>query len=359
MAQSITLWVGTRKGGFVFRSRNRRTWKIEGPFCRGSEINHVCQDPRDPKRVYATVNSGWFGPHLHQSTDGGRRWRPSERGLEIKSLPGTSLKRLWQIRPGAADEPKVVYAGGDPGVLFRSENYGRDWNEVVSLNTHSTRKKWNPGAGGMCLHSIESLGGGRLVVAISAAGTFRSRDGGASWEPFNGGVLVDFQPEKYPEVGQCVHKLRAHPSDRELLFQQNHCGVYRARFDDEQWTDLSAPLPTRFGFGAAIAADAPETFFTCPMEGPEYRANLGGRFVVARTRNGGKSWKLLGKGLPAKNAHLTVLREAMDADPLSPAGVYVGSEQGQIFHTNDGGASWGILAENLPPVYSISVGVPE
>lgn len=359
MPKSVILWVGTRKGAFVFRSKDRRKWEVEGPHFAGREIHSINQDPRDPKRVYAAVNDAWFGPHLHASTNGGKKWKLSEKGLEVKSLKKESLKRIWQVRPGHADEPKVVYAGGDPGVLFKSEDNGASWREVRSLNNHPTRERWAPGAGGMCLHSIESLGDGRLLVAISAAGVFRSSDGGENWEPHNVGVRADFLPNKRPEVGQCVHKLRAHPTNPELLFQQNHCGIYRGTFGGKRWKDVSKGLPTRFGFAAAIPAAEPETFFTVPIQGPEYRCNPNGALAVGRTRDGGKTWDLLRDGLPQEDAHLTILREAMDADAHSPAGVYFGTANGQLFATSNGGERWTAIAEHLPPVYSVSVGVAE
>ena len=354
MTKPVELWVGTRKGAFVFRSSDRRRWAAEGPFFPGSEINCVVQDPRDPKRVYAAVNSAWFGPHLHVSTNGGKSWKLSEKGLELKSVEGESLKRIWKIQPGHADEPKVVYLGGDPGALFRSEDYGKSWSEVAGLNQHPTRDRWNPGAGGMCLHSIESLGGGRLIVAISAAGAFRSTDGGANWEPYNQGVRTDFQPEKFPEVGQCVHKLRSHPANPNLLFQQNHCGIYRGNFDGTKWKDISKGLPSRFGFAAAVPAAEPETFFTVPIQSSEYRCNPDGALAVGRTRDGGKTWELMRKGLPQQDTHLLILREAMDADAHKPAGVYFGTGGGQIYYSRDAGDSWQALAEHLPPVYSVS-----
>lgn len=320
-------------------------------------MNAIAQDPRDPKRVLAAVNSAWFGPHIHGSTNGGKTWKLSERGLELKSVRKESLKRVWQIRHGHSDEPKVVYAGGDPGALFRSEDNGASWSEVRSLNTHKTRKQWNPGAGGMCLHSIEALGDGRLAVAISAAGVFRSSDAGETWEPHNVGVRADFLPEKRPEVGQCVHKLRAHPRNPDLLFQQNHCGIYRGRFGGKRWKDISKGLGTRFGFAAAVPAAEPETFFTVPIESPEYRCTPGGALAVGRSRDGGKTWELLRNGLPQENAHLLVLREAMDSDGYDPPGVYFGTANGQLFGTRNGGARWTPIAEHLPPIYSISVGV--
>jgi len=355
--QKVTVWIGTRKGAFRFRTKDRKKWDADGPHHRGGEINHVVVDPRDPKVIYATVNSGWFGPHLHISRDGGKSWELSEKGLELKSVPDQSLKRFWHIEPGHADEPGVVWMGADPGALFRSDDSGVSWQEVASLTAHATRDRWNPGAGGMCLHSIQCLGKGRVIAAISAAGAFRSSDGGASWEPFNKGVRADFQPVKYPEVGQCVHKLLAHPANPEALYQQNHCGIYRAKFDAKKWTDISKGLPTRFGFGLAVPAAEKDTMFTVPIESAEYRCNLKGQFQVARSRDGGKNWDLLSKGLPQKNAHMTVLREAMCADSRDPAGVYVGTQSGSVFYSRDAGDRWQVLADHLPAVYSVSVSV--
>jgi len=206
----------------------------------------------------------------------------------------------------------------------------------------------------MCLHSIQCLGKGRVIAAISAAGAFRSFDSGATWEPFNQNVRADFLPDKFPEVGQCVHKLLAHPGNPELLFQQNHCGVYRAKLSGKKWTDITRGLPSRFGFGLAVPAAEPETLFTVPLQGAEYRCNLNGSLSVARSRDRGKTWTHLTRGLPQKNAHVTVLREAMTAGGHPSAGVYFGTEGGTIFATRDAGENWNVLAENLPPVYSIS-----
>jgi photosystem II stability/assembly factor-like uncharacterized protein len=351
----LTVWIGTRKGAFSFSTDNRKAWSIGGPHFRGSEVNHLSQDSREPKRLYAAVNSAWFGPHIHASTNGGKSWKLSEKGLELKCVPDQSIKRIWHICPGHADEPGVVYAGADPGALFRSDDWGRTWQEVPSLTNHATRAQWTPGAGGMCLHSIQCLGKGRIVVAISAAGVFRTLDGGATWSPFNTGTRADFLPNKFPEVGQCVHKLLAHPSDPESLYQQNHCGIYRGKLNDKKWTDVSRGLPSRFGFGLAIPAAEPRSMFTVPMESPEYRCNPEGKFRIARSRDAGKTWKLLTRGLPQRDAHLLVLREAVASDDLDPAGVYVGTTSGQVFYTRDAGDNWQILAENLPAVYSVSV----
>ena len=295
---STRIWIGTRKGAFAFTSKDRKKWDCDGPFFAGQEVHHVAQDPRDPKRHYAAVGNAWFGPHLHASTDNGKTWQISEKGLEVKGITGKSwqvtekgmelkatpdatLKRIWHIAPGAVDEPGAVYLGADPGVLFRSCDNGANWEMVAGLCNHPTREKWNPGAGGMMVHSIQCLGKGRLIVGISAAGAFRSNDNGKTWTPFNGNVLVEFGPEKFPEVGQCVHKLKAHPRNPEALYQQNHCGVYRAGFADETWADISKGLPSRFGFGLAVPAAEKDTLFTIPIVSAEERYVPKGKLRVA------------------------------------------------------------------------------
>jgi hypothetical protein len=367
----VRIWVGTRKGAFLFSSKDRKKWDTAGPFFAGEEVHHVVQDPRDPKRHFAAVNNAWFGPHLYASTNGGKKWEPSEKGLEVKGIAGKSwaptekgmemketadatLKRIWHIAPGAADEPGVLYLGGDPGVLFRSGDNGASWELVLGLSNHPTRAKWNPGAGGMMVHSIQCLGKGRLIVGISAAGAFRSSDGGKTWEPYNGNVRADFQPDKFPEVGQCVHKLKAHPNNPEALYQQNHCGIYRGDFNGKEWTDISKGLPTRFGFALAVPAAEKQTLFTVPIDSAERRYVPQAKLRVARSRNAGKTWKLLTKGLPQENAHVLVLREAMTSDDRDPAGVYFGTSTGTLFYTRDAGDSWQVLAAHLPPIYSVS-----
>jgi hypothetical protein len=353
---NIKVWVGTRKGAFIFQSRDRKRWDIEGPFFRGYEINHLVKDPRKPEVVYAAVNSSWFGPQLHRSVNGGKTWKPSDAGLQLKSVPET-LKRVWHIEPGHAEEPGVVWAGAEPGALFRSEDWGLTWDDVASLTAHPTRSQWEVAAGGLALHSVQCPGKGRVLAAVSVGGAFRSIDGGRSWEPFNGSVRADFLPgrSKFPEVGQCVHKLVAHPADPAMLYQQNHCGVYRAKYDAPKWTDISRGLPSRFGFALALPAGETQTLFTVPMQSAEYRCNPKGQFRVACSRNGGKTWEFLTRGLPQKHAHLTVFRQGMCADALTPAGVYVGTETGILFYSRDSGKSWQTLAEYLPPVYSVTV----
>jgi len=350
----VTVWVGTRKGGFALRSNDRKRWDLDGPLFRGCEVNHVIQDPRDPGIVYASVTSWWFGTHLERSTDRGKTWRVSENGLEVKSLPETSLQRIWYIQPGHVENRSTVWAGGEPGLIFRSDDWGQTWREVISLINHSTRSQWSPAMGSLSIHSIQCPAKGTIIAGISVGGAFRSYDDGETWQPFNGNVRADFQPKKNLEVGQCVHKLLIHPADPKMLYQQNHCGVYRARWNAAKWTDVSRGLPTRFGFALALPAAEKQTLFTVPIESAEFRCNPEGKFRVACSRNGGKSWEFLTNGLPQRNAHLTVFRDAMSADALSPAGVYVGTETGTLFYSRDSGRKWQVLAEYLPPIYSVS-----
>jgi photosystem II stability/assembly factor-like uncharacterized protein len=371
---AVRIWVGTRKGAFAFTSKDRKKWDMDGPFFGGQEVHHVTQDPRDPKRYYAAVGNAWFGPHLHASTDNGKTWQISDKGLEIKGitgktwqvtekgmeltdLPDATLKRIWHIAPGAVDEPGVVYLGADPGVLFRSGDNGTNWEMVPGLCNHPTRPKWTPGAGGMMVHSIACLGKGRVIVGISAAGAFRSSDAGKTWQAFNGNVRTDFAPDKYPEVGQCVHKLKAHPRNPNAVYQQNHCGVYRADFNGEKWNDISEGLPSRFGFALAVPAAEKQTLFTVPVISAEERFVPGGKLRVARSRDGGRTWKLLTKGLPQSNAFVLVLREGMASDDRDPAGIYFGTSSGGLFYSRNAGDSWQPLSLNLPPVYSVSTGL--
>ncbi len=308
------------EGAFVFSSKDRKKWDASGPFFAGQEVHHVVQDPREPKRHYAAVGNAWFGsssPRQRRSRqdlaafrEGPRMQRHrrqalgrfTEKGNELKEVADASLKRIWHIAPGAPDEPGVVYLGGDPGVLFRSGDNGANWEMVDGLNHHATRARWNPGAGGMMVHSIECLGKGRMIVGISAAGAFRSSDSGKTWGRLSTATFsVDFAPDKFPEVGQCVHKLKAHPRNPDALYQQNHCGIYRAGFDDAKWKDISKGLPSRFGFALAVpAAGTSDAVY----RGYRIDSAEGERFVPGgRLRRAARVvatvaalWKLLSKG---------------------------------------------------------------
>ncbi len=357
MADQVVVFVGTRKGAFIFTSSGGRSrWQRSGPHFRGSEVFHMSCDPRSGRRVYAAVNSSWWGPHLHASDNLGRTWRPSEKGLGFAESSGRKLARVWHIEPGPPEEPGVIYAGVDPGALFRSEDRGRTWREVSALAQHPTRSRWQPGAGGLCLHSLQALAGGRLYAAISAAGVFRSDDRGESWRPINRGVRADFLPKKFPEVGHCPHKLLRHPSKPDLLYQQNHCGVYRSDDGGETWKDISRGLPSRFGFPLALDPSDPATLWVIPETSAYFRYTPQGG-AVYRSRDGGRSWRKLANGLPDKRAYLHIFREGMSSDGLHPCGVYFGTSSGSVFYSRNGGDRWESLATHLPAVLSVSCAV--
>lgn len=351
----VLLLAGTRKGGFIFRSDlRRRNWKVEGPFFKGWEVNHLMRDPRSG-HLYAALNTSWWGSDLQVSANGGRSWRKSCAGLGFAPDRGLNLNRIWHICPDRASRPETLWCGVDPGALFRSDDGGKNWYEVKSLTQHPTRERWTPGAGGMMVHTIllDPRDAPRMYVAISAAGCFRSDDDGQSWRPMNRGVRADFLPQKFPEVGQCVHKMGLHPGRPEILYQQNHCGQYRSDAGGDGWKDISRGLPSRFGFPLAIHPHEPETIYVIPEISAECRFPPNAKFAVWRSRNGGKSWQKLTRGLPQEHAYLHVLRDASATDTCEDAGVYVAATSGEIFYSCDSGNSWQLLHAHLPPVLSL------
>jgi photosystem II stability/assembly factor-like uncharacterized protein len=268
--------------------------------------------------------------------------------------------KVWNVEPGRADEPGVLYVGVQPAALFKSTDYGDSWVLNESLYDHPQRGSWNPGAGGLCLHSIvlDPRDHQRMYVAISAAGVYRTDDGGQNWQPRNRNVLVDFEGKSYPEFGQCVHKLALHPSRPEVLFQQNHCGVYRSDNFGDDWIDIGENrLPSRFGFPIVIHPHDPQTIYVMLAESDQFRMSIANQTAVWRSRDSGESWQQITTGLP-QASHVLVLREAMTADPLSPAGLYAGTDTGQLFYSRNDGDHWELLADFLPPIQSVEVAVP-
>lgn len=353
--KKTSVLVGTKKGLLIFTSADRKRWKLDGPFLNGKEINHAVFDARTG-RIHATANDPWFGSELVWSDNRGKTWQSAKQNPAFPADSGLKLDRIWHIEPGPAGQPKLLYAGVAPAALFRSEDGGKTWREVTGLTKHPSRPKWNPGAGGMCLHSIalDAANPNRLFVAISAAGVFRTEDGGANWKPANRGTRAEFQPIKYPEFGQCVHKLRLAPGKSSLLFQQNHCGVYRSADAGDTWQEITKGLPSDFGFPLVIHPREPETIYVIPLKGAEFRCPPGNRLRVFRSRNGGRKWEALSKGLPPDDAFVGLYREAMATDDLDPAGIYFGTNTGKVFVSTNEGDTWKLLADNLPPVYSIS-----
>ena len=345
----VTVLIGTRKGLFLAKGDEARSsWELEGPLLQGFEVFHAIRDPRDGA-LYAATNF-YGGGTVHRSDDLGQTWeRAEELGLPEDS--GLTLEKTWHVEPGADGE---LWLGGAPGVLFRSDDRGMTWEPNRGLLHHDTRDRWNPGAGGMCLHSINVEGDGRLVIGISAAGVFRTDDGGETWEPANKGTAADFLPDPYPELGQCVHKVLVHPAREGRIWQQNHCGVYRTDDRGTSWERLDADgrLPSSFGFALMLDPADPDAAFVIPEEDASNRVTVGGRLGVYRTRDGGASWDLLTNGLPDR-AWTGVLREASAWDGRDPNGLYFGTQTGSLLASADGGESWTEAARWLPPILSV------
>jgi hypothetical protein len=350
----VLILAGTRKGLFSLRGdENRREWTIEGPELTGWEVFHAVRDPREGT-LFACTNSMAYGATVHRSTDEGRSWERTE-GLGLPAGSELTLERTWHIEPGHVSQPATVWLGAAPGALFRSDDGGASFEPVRGVIEHPTRERWMPGAGGMCCHSIQAdhADPARIYIAISAAGAFRSEDGGESWVPANKGVAADFLPDPYPEVGQCVHKLLVHPQQPERLWQQNHCGVYRSDDRGENWERLDGNgLPSEFGFALAIHPRDPDTAWVVPEESAMNRVTCEGKLGVYRTRDAGASWELRP---PLEQAWVAVLREAGASDSLDPVGVYVGTQSGSVFVSPDEGESWVEAARHLPPVLSLEV----
>ena len=346
----LAVLVGTRKGLFVLEAdAKRRDWKLSGPQLTGFSVYHAIRDPRDGT-LYAATNF-FGGGTVHRSSDNGETWERSDE-LGLPEDGELKLNATWHVEPGGDGE---LWLGGDPGVLFRSEDKGATWQPNEALLGHETRERWNPGAGGMCLHSInvDPNDPNRLVIGISAAGVFRTDDGGESWEPVNKGTAADFLPDPYPDVGQCVHKVLIHPANPDRLWQQSHCGVYRSDDRGTSWERLDGNgLPSDFGFALMLDPRDPDAAFVIPEESAMNRVAPNDRLGVYRTRDGGSSWELLTNGLP-QQAWVGVLREASAWDGQEPNGLFFGTQTGSVMASPDGGESWHEAGRWLPPILSV------
>lgn len=350
---------GTKKGVFLFHSRDRRRWQSRGPLFPGQSVMHATLDPRDGRTLWAAVATGHWGSMVQRSTDFGESWSKGKENPHFAEGSDLSVERVWLVEPGLDAE---VWAGVEPAGLFRSDDGGETWASVDGLNHREDRTSWMPGNGGLCLHTILPYPGDRkrMVVGISAVGVLGTNDGGASWRVMNGDVRADFLPEKATkedQLGSCVHKMVRDSRDPALLYQQNHCGVYRRRRGDPAWTAIETGLPATFGFPLAAHPHEGGALYAVPLEGDFNRVAPQGRLAVYRTRNGGERWDRLDRGLPQKEAHLTVLREGMATDGQDPVGVYVGTTTGQVYSSRDEGETWTLLRDLLPPVLSVEVGV--
>jgi photosystem II stability/assembly factor-like uncharacterized protein len=364
----IRLLVGTRKGAFIFTADGtRRDWSISGPHFGGWEIYHLKGSPLDPDRIYASQTSAWFGQLVQRSDDGGRTWEAVGNHFAYEGTPGThqyydgtsrpwEFKRVWHLEPSLR-EPAAVFAGIEDAALFRSADGGKSWAELPGLRGHGSGPSWSPGAGGLCLHTIveHPTNPRRMWVAISAAGVFRTDDGGGTWQPANRGLRSEQIPDPTAEVGHCVHRIALHPTRPDTLFMQKHWDVMRSDDGGDSWREVSGDLPTDFGFTTAVHAHEPETVYVVPIKSDSEHFPPDGRLAVYRTRVGGDEWDPLGKGLPQKDCYVNVLRDAMAIDALDPCGVYFGTTGGQVYGSADAGDSWVPIASHLPAVLSVSV----
>jgi len=362
----VRVLVGTRKGAFILTSDGRRSqWKVEGPHFGGWEMYHLKGSPADPNRLYASQSSGWFGQQVQRSDDGGKTWNPMDNAFVYDGVPGThqwydgtphpwEFKRVWHFEPSLTD-PDTVYAGVEDAALFQTRDGGKSWRELSGLRGHGSGPHWQPGAGGMCLHTIllDPRGRERMFVAISAAGAFRSDDGGTSWRPINRGLRSAQIPDPEAEVGHCVHRIAMHPSRPDVLFMQKHWDVMRSDDGGANWREVSGNLPTDFGFPIEVHAHEPETVYVFPIKSDSEHYVPDAKLRVYRSRTGGNEWEALTKGLPQKDCYVNILRDASSVDALDPCGVYFGTTGGQVYASADAGDSWTPIVRDLPAVLSV------
>jgi len=364
----VRLLVGTRKGAFVLTADGkRRRWDISGPHFAGWEVYHMKGSPADLGRLYASQTSGWFGQVIQRSNDGGKTWEAVGNKFAYDGVPGThqwydgsqhpwEFKRVWHLEPSLTD-PDTVYAGVEDAALFRSTDGGQTWQELPGLRG-AKGHLWQPGAGGMCLHTIllDPANPGRIFTAISAAGAFRSDDAGQTWRPVTCGLKSRYElPDPNAEVGHCVHRIAMHPSRPNVLFMQKHWDVMRSDDAGEQWQEISGDLPSDFGFPIAVHAHEPDTVYVVPIKSDSEHYPPEAKLRVYRSRKGGHEWEPLTGGLPQQDCYVNVLRDAMDVDSLDPCGVYFGTTGGQVYGSADGGDSWSAIVRDLPSVVSVEV----
>ena len=364
----IRVLVGTRKGAFVLTSDGaRKQWDISEPHFPGWEVYHLKGSPVSQDRLYASVSSGWFGQVVHRSDDGGRTWSTVGNKFTYEGVPGThqwydgtqhpwEFKRVWHFEPSLTD-PDTVYAGVEDAALFQSKDGGQTWSELAGLRCHETGPLWQPGAGGMCLHTIllDPVHAGRMYIAISAAGAFRSDDSGATWRPINNGLKSEFLPDPDAKVGHCVHRIAMHKSRPDTLFMQKHWDVMRSDNGGESWREVSGNLPSDFGFPIDVHSHEPETIYVVPIKSDSEHFPPDGKLRVYRSRIGGNEWEALTKGLPQKDCYINVLRDAMAVDSLDPCGIYFGTTGGQVYASANAGDDWMPIVRDLPAVLSVEV----
>jgi photosystem II stability/assembly factor-like uncharacterized protein len=384
---TVRVLVGTRKGAFILTSDGKRqNWDISGPHFAGWEMYHLKGSPADPNRIYASQTSGWFGQIIQRSDDGGKTWHQPGTPTGEPAAPGApksesnkfaydaaaapltthqwydgtqhpwEFKRVWHLEPSLTD-PDTVYAGVEDAALFRSSDGGENWKELPGLRGHGTGPKWQPGAGGMCLHTIilDPSNSQRIWIAISAAGAFRTDDGGKNWKPINRGLRSQYIPDPDAEIGHCVHHIAMNPKRSGVLFMQKHWDVMRSDDAGDNWIEVSGNLPTDFGFAIDVHAHEPETIYVVPIKSDGEHFVHDGKLRVFRSRSGGNEWEALTKGLPQKDCYVNVLRDAMAVDSLEKCGIYFGTTGGQVYASADAGESWNPIVRDLPAVLSVEV----
>jgi photosystem II stability/assembly factor-like uncharacterized protein len=365
---NVRVLVGTRKGGFILTSdAKRQQWDISGPHFTGWEIYHIKGSPADPNRLYASQCSGWFGQMIQRSNDGGKTWEAVGNKFVYDGATGThqwydgtsrpwEFKRVWHLEPSLRD-PDTIYAGVEDAAIFRSADGGQNWQELPGLRNHESGPKWQPGAGGMCLHTIlfDPTDAKRMFIAISAAGAFRTDDGCNTWQPINRGLHSLYIPNPTAEVGHCVHRIAMHRSRPRVLFMQKHWDVMRSDDAGDSWREVSGNLPTDFGFVIDINTHEPETIYVVPIKSDSEHFPPDGKLSVYRSRTGGNEWEPLTKGLPQRDCYVNVLRDAMAVDAAEPCGVYFGTTGGQVYASPDSGNSWAPIVRDLPAVLSVEV----
>lgn len=365
---NVRVLVGTRKGAFILSADGKRDrWDVSGPHFAGWEIYHVKGSPADPNRIYASQSTGWFGQLIQRSDDGGATWEPVGNEFTYDGTPGThqwydgtphpwEFARVWHLEPSRTD-PDHVYAGVEDAALFSSTDGGKSWHELSGLRSHDTGASWQPGAGGMCLHTIvvDPRNPNRIFAAISAAGAFRSDDAGATWRPINRGLRSEGLPNPTAEVGHCVHRIAMHSARPDVLFMQKHWDVMRSDDAGESWREVSGNLPTDFGFPIDVHAHEPDTIYVVPIKSDSEHFPLDGSLRVFRSRTGGNEWEPLTSGLPQRNCYVNVLRDAMAVDSLDSCGIYFGTTGGQVYASADSGDNWTAIVRDLPAVLSVEV----
>ena len=362
----VRVLVGTRKGAFILTADGKRQkWDVSGPHFGGWEIYHLKGSPADPNRIYASQSSSWFGQVIQRSSDGGKTWETVGNKFTYEGAVGNHLwydgtqrpfefARVWHLEP-SLDDPDTAYAGIQDAALFQTTDGGQTWRELPALRNHPSAAAWQPGAGGMCLHTIllDPSHPGRIFIAISAAGVFRSDDAGESWRPINRGLRSEQIPDPTAEVGHCVHRIAMHPSRPSVLFMQKHWDVMRSDDAGESWTDVGGNLPTDFGFPIDVHSHEPNTIYVVPIKSDSEHYVPDAKLRVYRSRTGGHEWEALTKGLPQRHCYVNVLRDSMAVDALDPCGVYFGTSGGQVYGSADAGDSWAPIVRDLPPVVSV------